>query len=151
MYGIAPPSRRATTSRNTSSSLFIHAAAGIEFAGHGACSRARIVQIRPSCSRQAGWTSPGSAGLNPPSPSCQEYFPLCRTSSILYACTYWADAETGLKWDRWINERIAEMVARAPDRFVGLGSVPLRAPTRSDCPPRAPQGHCERTDPGLLE
>lgn len=51
------------------------------------------------------------------------------TSSILYACTYWADAETGLKWDRWINERIAEMVARAPDRFVGLGSVPLQAPT----------------------
>ena len=34
-----------------------------------------------------------------------------------------------------INERIAEMAARAPDRFVGLGSVPLQAPTRSDRPP----------------
>jgi len=50
-----------------------------------------------------------------------------------------------------INERIAEMAARAPDRFVGLGSVPLQAPTRSDRPRRTPQGHCERTDHGLFE
>lgn len=50
------------------------------------------------------------------------------TGSILYCCTYFADAETGLKCDRLINERIAETVARHPERFVGLGSVPLQAP-----------------------
>jgi aminocarboxymuconate-semialdehyde decarboxylase len=50
------------------------------------------------------------------------------TSSIIRSCTWWADAETGLKWDRLINERVAEAVAKKPDRFVGLGSVPLQAP-----------------------
>jgi aminocarboxymuconate-semialdehyde decarboxylase len=50
------------------------------------------------------------------------------TSTILRTCTYWADPETGLKWDRFINERIAETVTKAPARFVGLGSVPLQAP-----------------------
>ena len=50
------------------------------------------------------------------------------TSTIIRSCTYWADAETGLKWDRLINERVAEAVAKKPDRFVGLGSVPLQAP-----------------------
>jgi len=50
------------------------------------------------------------------------------TSSIIRACTYWADPETGLKWDRLVNERVAEAVAKKPDRFVGLGSVPLQAP-----------------------
>ncbi len=50
------------------------------------------------------------------------------TSMIIRSCTYWADAETGLKWDRLVNERVAEAVAKKPDRFVGLGSVPLQAP-----------------------
>lgn len=50
------------------------------------------------------------------------------TSTIIRSCTWWADAETGLKWDRLINERVAEAVAKKPDRFVGLGSVPLQAP-----------------------
>jgi aminocarboxymuconate-semialdehyde decarboxylase len=50
------------------------------------------------------------------------------TSGILRACTYWAPAEEGLKMDRLVSERIAEMVARKPDRFIGLGSVPLQAP-----------------------
>ena len=30
--------------------------------------------------------------------------------------------------DRLVNERVAEAVAKKPDRFVGLGSVPLQAP-----------------------
>jgi len=50
------------------------------------------------------------------------------TSMIIRSCTYWADAQTGLKWDRLVNERVAEAVAKQPDRFVGLGSVPLQAP-----------------------
>ena len=50
------------------------------------------------------------------------------TSMIIRSCTYWADAETGLKWDRLVNERVAEAVAKKPARFVGLGSVPLQAP-----------------------
>jgi len=29
---------------------------GCEFAGHGSYLLARIIQIRPSCLRQAGWT-----------------------------------------------------------------------------------------------
>ncbi|MFM9967020.1 MAG: amidohydrolase family protein [Burkholderiales bacterium] len=50
------------------------------------------------------------------------------TSTIIRSCTWWADPETGLKWDRLINERVAEAVAKNPHRFVGLGSVPLQAP-----------------------
>jgi len=50
------------------------------------------------------------------------------TSTIIRTCTWWADAETGLKWDRLINERVAEAVAKHPNRFVGLGSVPLQSP-----------------------
>lgn len=42
--------------------------------------------------------------------------------------TLWADPETSLKWERRLNEGMAEMVAKAPGRFVGLGSVPLHAP-----------------------
>jgi aminocarboxymuconate-semialdehyde decarboxylase len=50
------------------------------------------------------------------------------TSGILRSCTYWAAPEEGLRMDRLINERTAEMVASKPERFVGLGSVPLQAP-----------------------
>jgi aminocarboxymuconate-semialdehyde decarboxylase len=41
---------------------------------------------------------------------------------------YWAPPELGRDIARLINERIAEAVARHPDRFVGLGTVPLQAP-----------------------
>lgn len=50
------------------------------------------------------------------------------TTGILRTCTYFAPPEVGLKMDRLINERTAEMVAKAPGRLVGLGSVPLQAP-----------------------
>lgn len=50
------------------------------------------------------------------------------TASIISMCTYWASPEDALKMDRLANERLAEMIAKAPDRFVGLGSVPLQAP-----------------------
>jgi len=42
--------------------------------------------------------------------------------------TLWADPETSLKWERRLNDGLAEMVAQVPGRFVGLGSVPLHAP-----------------------
>ncbi len=42
--------------------------------------------------------------------------------------TYWAPPEESLRMERMVNEGIAELVAKQPDRFVGIGSVPLAAP-----------------------
>ena len=50
------------------------------------------------------------------------------TPSGISQYTLWAEPEVSLKWERRLNEGIAEMVAGHPDRFVGLGSVPLHAP-----------------------
>ena len=50
------------------------------------------------------------------------------TASLVHMYTYWADSETSLKMERLANDRIAAMVAVAPDRFVGLGGVPLQDP-----------------------
>jgi aminocarboxymuconate-semialdehyde decarboxylase len=41
---------------------------------------------------------------------------------------YGADPELGLAASRAINDCIAEICGRFPDRFVGLGTVPLQAP-----------------------
>src|SRR5258708_21491488 len=41
---------------------------------------------------------------------------------------YGADADLGLATSRAINDNIAEICARHPDRFVGLGTVPFQAP-----------------------
>jgi aminocarboxymuconate-semialdehyde decarboxylase len=41
---------------------------------------------------------------------------------------YWAPPDLARQSARLINERIAEIVAEHPDRFVGLGMVPLQAP-----------------------
>jgi aminocarboxymuconate-semialdehyde decarboxylase len=41
---------------------------------------------------------------------------------------YWAAPELGREAARLVNNRIAEIVAAHPDRFVGLGTVPLQAP-----------------------
>lgn len=41
---------------------------------------------------------------------------------------YWTDPELGRETARLVNNRIAEIVAARPDRFVGLGTVPLQAP-----------------------
>src|SRR5215831_9528813 len=40
---------------------------------------------------------------------------------------YWADPELGREVARMVNDRIAEIAATWPDRFVGLGSVPLQS------------------------
>lgn len=39
---------------------------------------------------------------------------------------YWAEPDQGARWHRKINERIAEICAKHPERFVGLGDVPLQ-------------------------
>jgi aminocarboxymuconate-semialdehyde decarboxylase len=41
---------------------------------------------------------------------------------------YGADPDLGLQTARIINDEIAEMVGRYPDRFVGLGTIPFQAP-----------------------
>lgn len=41
---------------------------------------------------------------------------------------YWADPELARQAARLINDNIAGLVAGHPDRFVGLGTVPLQAP-----------------------
>ena len=50
------------------------------------------------------------------------------TASLVHQYTYWAAPEVSLAMERKTNDRIAEMVAVAPHRFVGLGGVPLQDP-----------------------
>ena len=40
--------------------------------------------------------------------------------------SYWLPLEDGKALIRYLNEQIAEMVALAPERFIGLGAVPLQ-------------------------
>jgi len=40
--------------------------------------------------------------------------------------SYWLPAEDGKAMTRYLNEQIAGMISLAPDRFVGLGCVPLQ-------------------------
>ncbi len=40
--------------------------------------------------------------------------------------SYWLPLDDAKVMVRFLNEQIAEMIARAPDRFVGLGAVPLQ-------------------------
>ena len=42
--------------------------------------------------------------------------------------TCWAPADEALKMQRRLNDRIAEMIAEHPDRFCGLGEIPLHSP-----------------------
>src|SRR5262245_57233947 len=42
--------------------------------------------------------------------------------------SYWFAPADGLTMARWVNDRIASMVAAAPGRFAGLGAVPLQDP-----------------------
>jgi aminocarboxymuconate-semialdehyde decarboxylase len=45
--------------------------------------------------------------------------------SIMQQCTYGVEPEEAIKMDRLGNDRVAEDVARHPDRLVGLASLPL--------------------------
>lgn len=42
--------------------------------------------------------------------------------------SYWFALEAGLDMCRWINHTIAEMVSSHPERFSGLGAVPMQDP-----------------------
>jgi aminocarboxymuconate-semialdehyde decarboxylase len=42
--------------------------------------------------------------------------------------SYWIDAPSALVMARYMNRAIAELVSAAPDRFAGLGMVPLQDP-----------------------
>ena len=42
--------------------------------------------------------------------------------------SYWLPLDDALALSRHVNDSIAAMVARAPNRFIGLGSVPLQDP-----------------------
>ncbi|HTO56699.1 MAG TPA: amidohydrolase family protein, partial [Pseudomonadales bacterium] len=42
--------------------------------------------------------------------------------------SYWFTPSDGLEMARWMNDTIAAMIAAAPARFAGLGTVPLQDP-----------------------
>ena len=50
------------------------------------------------------------------------------SSSLVQQCTYWAEPQESLRMERMLNDRMAEVVAAAPQRYIGLGGVPLHAP-----------------------
>jgi aminocarboxymuconate-semialdehyde decarboxylase len=49
-------------------------------------------------------------------------------SPVPVMLTYWADGPSAAAYARAVNTALAEDVARAPGRLVGLGTVPLQAP-----------------------
>lgn len=49
-------------------------------------------------------------------------------STVPVMFSYWAKARDTLRLARFLNEHIAEIVRRRPDRFIGLGTVPLQDP-----------------------
>lgn len=46
--------------------------------------------------------------------------------SILHQCTYMLEENEALAIDRMSNDRVAETVAKYPDRLAGIGTVPLQ-------------------------
>ena len=50
------------------------------------------------------------------------------SSSLVQQCTYWAEPQESLRMERMLNERMAEVVAANPQRYIELGGVPLHAP-----------------------
>jgi aminocarboxymuconate-semialdehyde decarboxylase len=52
-------------------------------------------------------------------------------STVPVMFSYWAPAEHALDLSRRLNDHIAEVVARHPRRFVGLGTLPLQDPDRA--------------------
>lgn len=47
-------------------------------------------------------------------------------STIPVLFNYWAKPKDGLETSRFFNDHIAETVAKNPDRFIGIGTVPLQ-------------------------
>jgi aminocarboxymuconate-semialdehyde decarboxylase len=51
------------------------------------------------------------------------------SSSLVHQLTYWAAPQESLRLERMLNDRMAAVVAANPKRLIGLGGVPLAAPT----------------------
>ena len=49
-------------------------------------------------------------------------------STIPVMFSYWANGKTALEVSRYLNDHIAEVVNLYPNRFIGLGTVPLQDP-----------------------
>jgi aminocarboxymuconate-semialdehyde decarboxylase len=47
-------------------------------------------------------------------------------STIPVLFNYWAKSEDALETSRFLNDHIAEVVSRYPERFIGIGTVPLQ-------------------------
>jgi aminocarboxymuconate-semialdehyde decarboxylase len=47
-------------------------------------------------------------------------------STIPVLFNYWAKAKDGLETSKFFNDHIAECVSREPNRFIGIGTVPLQ-------------------------
>lgn len=47
-------------------------------------------------------------------------------STIPVLFNYWAKPADGLETSRFFNDHIAETVSRSPERFIGLGTIPLQ-------------------------
>lgn len=52
-------------------------------------------------------------------------------STVPVMFSYWARPEHAAEIARWLNDDLANVVARRPDRFVGLGSLPMQDPDRA--------------------
>ena len=49
-------------------------------------------------------------------------------STIPVLFSYWADKKNALDLSRLLNDHIADVVRKHPQRFAGLGTLPLQAP-----------------------
>ena len=49
-------------------------------------------------------------------------------STVPIMFSYWAKSQDALDLSRFLNDQIAEVVKDRPDRFIGLGTVPLQDP-----------------------
>lgn len=52
-------------------------------------------------------------------------------STIPVLFSYWAKPDHALEVSRFLNDHIAGIVQRYPDRFIGLGTVPMQDPDRA--------------------
>jgi len=50
-------------------------------------------------------------------------------STVPVMFSYWAKPEDGAEVARFLNDHLASVVSGAPDRFIGLGTLPMQAPS----------------------
>ncbi|MBT3916878.1 MAG: amidohydrolase [Rhodospirillaceae bacterium] len=91
----------------------------------------------PSASRQehGRQSSSASATLSKPKPRLKDMdrmgVDMQVISMNLPTPSYWADGATGQQIARQCNDSIAEFVAAYPERYIGLGAVPLQDQSRT--------------------